>query len=102
MKDRIYCIQDHIASDLNIRSGYFFIENVFYDDTRFPENKIYSKYIIDWVKLNQRIKEPRLGVYTSQKMEDSCFNDLTIRLGAHYLYCHQGNCEHLIVFNNIR
>lgn len=35
-------------------------------------------------------------------MEATCFSDLTIRLGLPYLYLHQGNCEHMIVFTDLR
>ena len=35
-------------------------------------------------------------------MQQTCFKDLDIRLGYPYLFCHQGNCEHIIVFNDMR
>ena len=35
-------------------------------------------------------------------MESSRFGDAAIRLGCHYAYCHQGDCEHIIVFTGVR
>ncbi len=35
-------------------------------------------------------------------MVSTRFQDLRIRLGAQYVYCHQGNCEHIIVFMDMR
>lgn len=35
-------------------------------------------------------------------MEDFTFNDLHIKLGFPYLYCHQGDCEHVVVITDIR
>ena len=35
-------------------------------------------------------------------MEDTKFEELKIRLGYPYYYCHQGNCEHLMIFDDMR
>uniref|UniRef100_A0A6M2E536 snRNA-activating protein complex subunit 3 n=1 Tax=Amblyomma tuberculatum TaxID=48802 RepID=A0A6M2E536_9ACAR len=35
-------------------------------------------------------------------MEDTTFNQLELRLGYPYVYVHQGNCEHLVVFSDMR
>lgn len=35
-------------------------------------------------------------------MEDTRFVDLTIKVGFPYLYCHQGDCEHLVIITDIR
>jgi len=36
-------------------------------------------------------------------MAGVCFRDLTVRLGAHYLYQHQGgDCEHILIFTDCR
>ena len=56
------------------------------------------RQIIDWSR------EPSRGVgpFTSKLMETTTFNDLHVRLGHPYLYLHQGDCEHLIIFSDIR
>ena len=58
--------------------------------------------MIDWAKDPQRRKCPGLGLFTSKRMEDVVFDDLKIKLGYPYLYCHQGNCEHLLIFTDLR
>ena len=35
-------------------------------------------------------------------MQDTTFNDLAVRLGAHYLFAHHGDCEHIMVVSDIR
>ncbi len=42
------------------------------------------------------------GRVTSATMSGTRFRDLAVRVGAHYLYCHQGDCEHLLVFSDMR
>ncbi|KAK2172108.1 hypothetical protein NP493_993g00036 [Ridgeia piscesae] len=65
---------------------------------RHPNCRDYSRQIIDWSR------EPSRGVgpFTSKLMETTTFNDLQVRLGHPYLYLHQGDCEHLIIFSDIR
>merc|ERR1712002_1387776 len=79
-------------------SGYFFIENVFYNDMRYPLSKDLSKDVRHWAK------DPKRGYkeVSSALMEETTFLDLSIRLGQPYVYIHQGNCEHLIVFTYLR
>lgn len=60
------------------------------------------RVIIDWAKDPQRRKCPGLGLFTSKRMEDVVFEDLKVKLGYPYLYCHQGNCEHLLIFTDLR
>ncbi|XP_013406021.1 snRNA-activating protein complex subunit 3 isoform X2 [Lingula anatina] len=89
--------QDNRAKDL-FKSGFFFIEGTFYNDMRYDDCRDYSKVIIDWAKE----KERGLGPYTSAKMETTRFVDLKLRLGQPYVYLHQGECEHLVVFSDLR
>ena len=35
-------------------------------------------------------------------MEETQWIDLNIQLGYPYLYNHVGNCEHLVIFQNIK
>jgi len=102
LRDRFYCLSDHILDGPQTKSAYFFIENVFYNDLREPNSQDYSQYIVDWVNQEERYTQPGLGVFTSKSMSDITFNELSIRIGAQYLYVHQGNCEHIIVFNDLR
>jgi len=36
------------------------------------------------------------------KMEDYTFGDLDIKVGSQYCLCHQGDCEHIMIFDEIR
>ena len=63
---------------------------------------MFSREIMDWVKKEDRYKLPNLGIYSAEKMEETIFDDLDIRLGYPYVYCHQGNCEHLMIFRDLR
>ncbi|XP_033634605.1 snRNA-activating protein complex subunit 3-like [Asterias rubens] len=76
------------------KSSYFLIEDDFYNDFRDSYSKDLSKCVVDWMK-------PRKTM-TSKSMEDVTFNDLNIRLGYPYLYCHLGNCQHIMVFTDLR
>ena len=113
------------------KSGYLFINDVFYNDRRHPESQDYSRFyilllfivycccllfivvvyclllccsvIIDWSNDDKRQKEsPRLNQFISLDMSSVSFTDLSLRLGYPYLYCHHGNCEHIMIFNDIR
>ncbi|GFR97343.1 snRNA-activating protein complex subunit 3 [Elysia marginata] len=114
LRDKILCASDRVIPgdysnrpDIDPRtlqttgdmfkSGFFFIENVFYNDLRYPDNKDYSKTILAWAKKHMSETE-----FTTKEMSDVTFFDLNIRLGRHYLFTHQGNCEHSIVFTDMR
>jgi snRNA-activating protein complex subunit 3 len=117
LRDCIVCLTDHIVttdhsdnpsdtpsqirSKERCKSGFFFIENVFYNDMRDPMARDYSQVIMEWAR-DRLIKTPNVGNMTSRSMEYVTFQDLDIRLGFPYLYCHQGSCEHLITFKDLR
>ena len=85
------------ANDL-YKSGFFYIEGCFYNDMRWPECLDYSDVIRKWAE------EPRrqIGPFSTAKMEETKFQDLSIRVGYPYVYVHQGNHEHVMVFNDVR
>jgi snRNA-activating protein complex subunit 3 len=39
---------------------------------------------------------------TSRKMEETTFQELTVRIGVPYIYVHQGNCEHMLIVSDVR
>lgn len=43
-----------------------------------------------------------LPSFGSAEMQRTRFCDLRFRLGATYLYCHQGDCKHMIVIRDMR
>lgn len=83
-------------------SSFFYVESTFYNDTREPLHRDYSRIIMEWAKDSDRYNIPGLGLLNSKSMEETTFADLNIRLGYPYLFCHQGNCEHLVVFTDMR
>ena len=58
--------------------------------------------VMDWANKKHHGRVPRFGVCTSKKMEETKFEDLTVKLGYPYVYTHQGNCEHLLIFRDLR
>ncbi|XP_070543103.1 snRNA-activating protein complex subunit 3-like isoform X2 [Ptychodera flava] len=90
--------QDNKAQD-NFKSAFFFIENTFYNDMRDPLCRDLSEPIREWAK-SRRKGWPL--TFDTKKMEETNFNDLSIKLGKPYLYCHQGDCEHVIAFADLR
>lgn len=80
------------------KSGFFFIGNTFYNDMTDPSCRDYSQVIREWAKNPRR----NVGPFEVKRMEDTCFNDLEIQLGYPYVYVHQGYCEHLVVFSDMR
>lgn len=90
--------QDERAKDL-YPSGFFYINGVFYNDTRHPLAKDNSAIITDWAAANPELE---IGPFESKSMASVTFLDLELRLGYPYLYQHQGCCEHLIVFSDLR
>lgn len=128
LRDNIYCLTDKLmlAAEKHDSSGYFLIEDTFYNDMRNPSSTDYSKSIFDWLdnrrdevakrwefiasgEPKKKYKEllghsdiPTLPNFRSVEMHKIRFCDLKFRLGAGYLYCHQGNCKHSIVFRDMR
>ncbi|XP_021365620.1 snRNA-activating protein complex subunit 3-like isoform X2 [Mizuhopecten yessoensis] len=113
LRDKISCVNDlTISGDFSenpddtsgfyakdvYRSGFFYMEGVFYNDLREVDSRDYSSEIRKWAAEQGR----GIGPMTVQGMDDVFFLDLKVRLGQPYLYLHQGNCEHIIIFTDIR
>ncbi|XP_071846004.1 snRNA-activating protein complex subunit 3-like isoform X1 [Apostichopus japonicus] len=118
LKDKITCASDvaWVSSDISENpdielkeragdaypSNFFYIENTFYPDLRNPLATDISKPIQEWWKKKNNQLQGTSSDLRVKTMAEVTFNDLQIRLGYPYLYCHQGNCEHLVVFSDIR
>jgi snRNA-activating protein complex subunit 3 len=115
---------------LSQQSSYFYIEGSFFIDTRNFNSHTKSsntKAINDASDLSEEIRKylkhvnvkapphpvpgpssrplgPFTTDYSVASMQDRVFEDLWVRLGigAAGLFCHQGGCEHLIVFLDVR
>ncbi|PSS32839.1 SnRNA-activating protein complex subunit like [Actinidia chinensis var. chinensis] len=128
LRDCIYCLTDELMNKAGQQdpSGYFLIEEVFFNDLRDPSAIDYSKPILDWLKnskdealkkwecivsgeMKQKQKAllgsasiSNLPQFKAVDMDKMRFCDLRFRLGAGYLYCHQGDCKHVIVVRDMR
>ncbi|KAK4386778.1 snRNA-activating protein complex subunit, partial [Sesamum angolense] len=75
----------------------FLSEDVFFD-MRDGSAMDYSKPILDWLEnsKNDALESGNSLFLTTR------FCDIRFRLGAGYLYCHQGDCKHIIVIRDLR
>jgi len=97
LSDTPDALPNELAKDKN-PSGFFYINGVFYNDTRNGEMFELSEPIIEWAKR----RSDEVGPFTSACMHETRFVDLKLRLGQPYVYIHQGHCEHLIIFSDLR
>ncbi|XP_004347455.1 hypothetical protein CAOG_04708 [Capsaspora owczarzaki ATCC 30864] len=104
LRDKLYCPSDVVGGGQTRPSSYFFIEGVFFNDMRDPAAVDYSRSVLDWINEpgKMRATHTGLGNFAAASMHDVRFEDLTIRLGQPYLYCHQGDCEHVITVRDMR
>jgi hypothetical protein len=69
------------------------LQDTFFDDMRAGASAIrYSRPIIEWAasqKPPRGVLQPGGVHYQQKNMEKFLFEDLNIRVGAEYLYCHQ-------------
>ncbi|CAH0718068.1 unnamed protein product, partial [Brenthis ino] len=75
-------------------SGFLFINNTFYVDVR-KGCKDNSKPIREWAQKRQ------MGQFPHRDMELT-LDQLPIKLGHPEVYVHQGSCEHLFTFSEVR
>ncbi|ORX73822.1 hypothetical protein DL89DRAFT_4486 [Linderina pennispora] len=113
LRDAFYCISDFLVSqrdetnvntkDKKVSSSYFFIENTFYNDMRSPLATDYSRVIMEWANDPERQENnPKLQGLQSRLMDGARFQDLSIRLKYPYIFMHQGDCEHVLMFTDLR
>ncbi|GBL95754.1 snRNA-activating protein complex subunit 3 [Araneus ventricosus] len=113
LRDKIDCVSDKaIPGDYSdypdlppettckdlYKSGFFYIDGTFYNDMRHADCRDYSEPIISWAASSNR----GIGPFRKALMEKSKFIDLDLQLGYPYVYVHQGDCEHLIVFSDLQ
>ncbi|XP_037774200.1 snRNA-activating protein complex subunit 3-like [Penaeus monodon] len=70
------------------------------------DQNFYSESIINWQRSTQKLHlffhKNILGEMRAESMSETTFLDLKVRLGYPYVFLHQGNCEHIIIFTDIR
>ncbi|KAJ2632931.1 hypothetical protein H4R22_000880 [Coemansia sp. RSA 1290] len=113
LRDAFYCLSDFLVSDHDdqnentkdrkVSSSYFFIEKTFYNDMRSPSATDYSRVIMEWANdPDRQEKNPHLQGLQSRLMDGARFLDLSIRLRQPYIFMHQGDCEHVMMFTDLR
>ncbi|KAL8119212.1 snRNA-activating protein complex subunit isoform X2 [Apium graveolens] len=128
LRDKIYCLTDRlmVKAGQHDTSGYFLVEDVFCNDLRDVSAIDYSKPILEWLQdskkealekweyiLSGRLQPKQKALVDNKKkenlprfkavpMQEMRFCDLNFRLGAGYLYCHQGDCKHTIIIRDMR
>lgn len=103
LRDKIYCLSDRLMKKTNsyTPSGYFHIENFYYNDLRDPAATDYSIPILKWMH-DQVLSGLRNSVAYSADMATTQFLDLQCRVGRRYVYCHQGDCKHTLIIKDMR
>lgn len=79
-------------------SNFLFIHDTFYLDLREPNSINISESICEFMKRKQK----DFGNFYTKDMANIRVIDLKIRLGQPYVYMHQGCCEHLFIFTDLR
>lgn len=63
----------------------------------------YSQIILDWVEESpERKRQPGFGNLQKKYMHDPQIHQLSVRLNQPYLFVHQGDCEHILMFRDLR
>ncbi|XP_030644073.1 snRNA-activating protein complex subunit 3 [Chanos chanos] len=111
LRDAICCVNDlqvfgefsetpnmvpQFISKDHYKSAFFFFEGTFFNDMRFPECRDISETTREWAKTYD------FPEFHTARMEDTVFYDLKVKVGYPYLYCHQGDCEHIVILTDVR
>ncbi|GMT28707.1 hypothetical protein PFISCL1PPCAC_20004, partial [Pristionchus fissidentatus] len=80
-------------------NSYFFIHDTFYVDDAVWEGVCTDLSVVvrEWAKDKDFIGEMKIALMSQTRLVD-----VKARLGMPYLYVHQGQCEHLICFTDLR
>ncbi|NXD73626.1 SNPC3 protein, partial [Eolophus roseicapillus] len=113
LRDSISCVSDfqiggefssqpdqapeHISKVLHVPQGlpFLYIQSLWH---YYADDLSVFRTIIEWSESHDR------GYVNLQSddMEEYTFNDLSLKIGFPYLFCHQGDCEHIIIITDIR
>ncbi|CAI8000210.1 snRNA-activating protein complex subunit 3 [Geodia barretti] len=83
-------------------SAFFFINNTFYNDCRHPSSVGLSSPIIEWSQQTDLDESPRLDRFHKADMATTRLDQLSLRLGYPYLFCHHNTCQHIVIFTDLR
>eukprot|EP00923_Selenidium_pygospionis_P054168 GHVN01094365.1.p1 GENE.GHVN01094365.1~~GHVN01094365.1.p1 ORF type:complete len:438 (+),score=66.56 GHVN01094365.1:405-1718(+) len=99
LRDAFFCDEDVNFGGNKYKGACFFIDGVFYTDTRDPDAPDYAQWVGDYLakKTPDKIRQ-RVG----RTMHETNFLNMGICLNQRCAYLHQGDCEHRITFTSIR
>jgi hypothetical protein len=86
-----------VAAQATRSSAFLFIETGFFVDRRAADSIDLSQPVRDWLRAPPRGKDAEVRV-----MADVTFAELAPRLFQPYLFCHQGQCDHLLLLTDLR
>ncbi|KGG52121.1 hypothetical protein DI09_208p40 [Mitosporidium daphniae] len=92
--------------------SFFFIEDTFFIDYTCNDSSCSDPVssIIAWLKNRQKMSDSKFYIppgsppqnLTVKDMSSICFENISFQLDKLYLFFHNGNCEHLFTFNELR
>ncbi|KAI1723338.1 snRNA-activating protein complex subunit 3 [Ditylenchus destructor] len=109
LRDKIFCASDFWC---NVEDTEVLDKDAYFSK-RFPSNFIFihDTFYVETGPRTSDISEPirefmarkvDFGPHEVKNIADVRIIDLKLRLGQPYLYQHQGKCEHLLVFSDLR
>jgi snRNA-activating protein complex (SNAPc), subunit 3 len=97
IKDSIDCLSDRVTP-VN-EACYFIIEDGVYCDERGDADAI-NEDVRSWIRAqNLLVPSPS---YRYRSMAGARIGDLILSVGKPYAYVHQADCEHIVVFTDVR
>ncbi|KAJ1954965.1 hypothetical protein IWQ62_005635 [Dispira parvispora] len=113
LRDSMYCLLDFLTHSgrtkstntltTKVSSSYFFIDKTFYIDDRDSNAIDYTLPIREWLQKEDRLHDPKFsGIGEPRSMAQTHFRDLKLQLHTPYYFVHQGDCEHSLVFTDVR
>jgi len=112
LRDKIFCPYDYFSNKYDFEdasnvddyyvnkypSSFLFIHDTFYIDRRNPKAQDISEPIREFMK-----KKPNsFGAAKVADITEFKIKDLNLRLGQPYIFSHIGDCEHLVIFTDLR
>ncbi|CAK5007661.1 unnamed protein product [Meloidogyne enterolobii] len=113
LREKIFCASDFWSNyedfeivppdpecyfDHKFPSSFIFVHDTFYVDKRRANSIDISEPIREFMKR----KKKDFGEFYVKDMAGVKIIDFKLRLGQPYVYVHQGFCEHLIIFTDLR
>lgn len=118
------------SSSHSFRSSFLFIEDTFYNDFRDENCADYSSFFLDWMESRQTIPDSRFSSvkrttalnqdrslapfiqyevpdfsgrhFKATSMDGIRLDQIGLHLNKPYLFFHYGDCEHILVFTELR